>query len=217
MRIRHNLRSWPRCLVALVVAVALSTGCGAEGGPDRVGAGSSSASTNADWTWPEGIPGTPVAVDEGLTAGAGDGIDLSTLRQVVSSRSAQAPHQLFAARSSSGTVCIRARGHYIDGPFWCLGPNYSSEALAIDKMAGGASPTKVDFVSVVGVTRSDVARVAAVFRSGASEDIALNRWRGFAYMATGSRAHAVELIAYGEDGSELGRIDISSDPPSSGP
>ncbi|MFL5940362.1 MAG: hypothetical protein ACJ75Q_08665, partial [Gaiellaceae bacterium] len=152
------------------------------------------------WTWPEGVPGDPIKppkliVSANQTANGrfGDPVDLSSVRQIVSVGRGYGQSEFLAARGLDGDVCLtKLTGHGSAGaPFNCLHdlpkpgvPPVDQQAVMIGMSAGGHRGSVVDYASLIGVVRADVARVELELVDGETIELPLNRWRGFGYYAT---------------------------------
>jgi hypothetical protein len=70
---------------------------------------------------------------------------------------------------------------------------------------GGEARASVDWATLVGFARSDVARVEVVTRSGVRHRLALRRGGGYTYTAVRTAALPSELRAFDADGRLIGR------------
>jgi hypothetical protein len=164
------------------------------------------------WTWPDGIPGTPIqppklVEDTNLNANGrvGDPVDLSTLRRIVAIGQGDGRSEFLAARGLDGDVCLTklaAAGH-VGAPFQCLHdppkpgvPPTDQQAVMIGMSAGGHRGSVVDYASLIGIARADVGRVELELVNGETIELPLNRWRGFGYYATNPKRFPKTLRAY---------------------
>jgi hypothetical protein len=152
------------------------------------------------WTWPEGVPGEPVtppklvvSANQSANGRFGDPVDLNSVRQIVAVGRGYGQSEFLAARGLDGDVCLtKLTGHgSAGGPFECLHdlpkpgvPPVDQQAVMIGMSAGGHRGSAVDYASLIGVVRADVARVELELVDGETIEIPLNRWRGFGYYAT---------------------------------
>lgn len=164
------------------------------------------------WTWPEGVPGTPIRpprliVSANQTANGrfGDPVDLDTVRQIVSVGRGYGQSEFLAARGLDGDVCLaRLSGHgSAGGPFSCLHdlpkpgvPPVDEQAVMVGMSAGGHRGRVVDYASLIGVVRADVGRVELELVDGGTIELPLNRWRGFGYYATNPKRFPKTLRVY---------------------
>jgi hypothetical protein len=191
---------------AIVVAAAAALGYATLGR----GAG---AQTGA-WAWPNGVvPGEPVTVDSFVSRMVDDspGIVSSSLREVASVGEQENRNQLLAGKDASGTVCVAERG----GTFLCLDGRYNPYAVVVFPIVGGSSLDVVDRASLVGIARSDVARVTLLLASGKAVELGLDQWRAFSYEAHGADSVPTQLRAFDPGGHQLQRVGLSSSPPGS--
>jgi hypothetical protein len=166
------------------------------------------------WKWPSGVvPGEPVIVDSFISQMVSDspGIVSSSLREVASVGESENQNQLLAGKDASGTVCVAERG----GSFLCLDSRYDPFAVVVFPIVGGSSLDVVDRASLVGIARSDVARVTLLLESGKAVDLGLNQWRAFSYVAQGADSVPTELRAFDAGGHQLQSVGVSSSPPGS--
>jgi hypothetical protein len=180
-----------------------------------VGAGGTASTSTAAATWTPGgqLPGTPVGmtrhsarVASGLQAALAisrRSIDPGSVHEVVAGGVFGRPGmRLMTARAFGGEPCIAMvtdRG--AARSFHCLSSQSGGGALVRYVADGGTTLGKVEWVSLVGLARSDVARVTLVTQGGAEQALHLNRWRGFTYSADSKDAFPASLRAYDANGS----------------
>jgi hypothetical protein len=134
---------------------------------------------------------------------SGGSIDPGSVREVVAGGAfGGLGMRLITARALGGQPCIAlvtstggARS------FDCLSSQSGGGALVRYVADGGTTIGNVEWVSLVGLARSDVARVTLVTQSGAEQTLNLNRWRGFTYSADSKGAFPASLRAYDAEGS----------------
>jgi hypothetical protein len=168
------------------------------------------------WTWPEGVPGERIPVPEMVREVneqlhgklLRDRVDLSTVREIVSSGTAEFEQAFLAARSLSGDVCLAKLGRTASqastfSPFECLHdppkpgvPSSDEQAVLLGVSGGGHRGSVVDYSTIVGVARADVGRVELELVNGETIDLPLNRWRGFGYSTTDASRFPKTLSVY---------------------
>jgi hypothetical protein len=164
------------------------------------------------WTWPEGVPGTPIKppklivdVNQQANGRFGDPVDLRTVREIVSVGRGYGQSEFLAARGLDGDLCLtKLSGHEgAGGPFSCLHDLPKPGAVPVDQQAvmigmsaGGHRGSAVDYASLIGVVRADVGRVELDLVGGQTIELPLNRWRGFGYYATDPRRFPKTLRVY---------------------
>lgn len=196
-------------LALLTTTAALLSACAGLG---FAALGRSEAVHKGNWTWSGGsVPGRAIAADQILTRMVADspGIDSGTLTEVASVSGGELPNQLLAAKNASGTTCVGQRG----GSFLCLDNRYDPYAVVVFPWVGGSTLNVVDRASIVGIARSDVARVTLSLQDGSRIDLAPDKWRSFSYVAGGAASVPIELRAYDAADQELQTVDLSSSPP----
>lgn len=171
-------------------------------------AGSSSNTAQAGtWSWGAGVPGDPVAVNQTTaTVARLGGVDAATVRQVTGASilvdGRQRTFNVLAASGPAGQTCLSLGGTEFARSFHCA-DEIGQQPFVENVIRGGSEQFATDWIVIVGVARSDVARVSVTLPSGATRDLPLNKWRGFAYVA-GSRGDLPQtLAAYGADGGQL--------------
>jgi hypothetical protein len=181
-------------------------------------AGTASAST-ADATWTPGgrLPGTPIGltrpsarVQAGVQAAvtiSRHNVDARTVREVIAGGVFGFGMRLITARDGTGAPCTSivtdsggARS------FNCFAPGANAGPLVRYVADGGTTIGKVEWMSLVGLARSDVARVTLVAQSGSEQALSLNRWRGFAYATDSSSGFPNSLRAYDSGGSLIQEV-----------
>lgn len=154
------------------------------------------------WQWERALSGNRVAAN-GLTRRSLDvslGRGWTSVHEVAAAGSMSDRVSLLAARSHSGAVCLGVSTFAFVGEFHCVATNSAvrDEALLHFTSGGGARLGDVDRTSVVGIARSDVARVVVTTPSG-QHDLQLNSARGFAYDSAADGLPS-SISAYGADG-----------------
>jgi hypothetical protein len=163
----------------------------------------------ATWSLPgEPTRVPPIAIEFARRAG----VDPATLREVAAAGSGANRRLLLAGRGPDGRVWIAFGGEGVIRPFGPLASvvqqwtdHHGGRAPAMIKgvSSGGADPTVVDHVEVIGFVRSDVARVTAVLPDGSEREVPLNRWRGFGFAAAANEGLPHALRALDADGQLL--------------
>jgi hypothetical protein len=178
--------------------------------------GQTAAAQKGSWTWSAGsIPGRPIAPDNTLDrmiAGS-PGIDSSTLTEVASVGQGEFQNQLLAAKDASGTTCIAQRG----GDFLCLDGRYDPYAVVVFPWVGGSALNVVDRATILGIARSDVARITLSLEDGTNIDLSPDKWRSFSYVSSGAASVPTELRAYDGAGQQLQTVGLTTAPLSSSP
>lgn len=86
---------------------------------------------------------------------------------------------LTPSRGRDGELCLRATASDGEGTGRrCLGPGLPEPAVAFVGL-GGPSKKQVDWTSLIGLARKDVARVTLQLQSGPPRTLELRRWPGF--------------------------------------
>ena len=164
-----------------------------------------SETENGDWTWQQGLPGTNLRVRERAAAQAvvaiSPQVDPSSLRRVTSVGGDRRSLVLIAAQNATGAPCLSILVGGGGRQFSCLHEGVQSGAIIRFVADGGRTLGAVEWVTMVGVVRSDISRLTVLTIRGEERDLALNQWRAFAY-APGSRPDfPTALRGYGADGS----------------
>ncbi|MGH2702859.1 MAG: hypothetical protein ACRDJ2_13950 [Actinomycetota bacterium] len=203
-----------------LVAVSALTGVAAIAGiwvlaAGGAGAAAPTSTAGATWTLPGGqLPGTALAftrrsprVEAAVQASRAisrRAIDPTSVREVIQGGLSRGGFgmRLLTARSTLGEPCISmVTSTGVARSFNCLDSKSGGGALVRYVMDGGTVIGNVEWVSLVGFARSDVARVTLVTQRGTEETLNLNRWRGFAYSTEDKDAFPASLRAYDGDGS----------------
>jgi hypothetical protein len=201
-------------IAALIVAASVGLAFTTLG--QGAGKQSAAAAQQGTWTWPNAaVPGSAVARDAVLNAmvASAPNIESSTLREVAAAGEGEFHNQILAAKDSSGTTCVAQRG----GTFLCLDSRYDPYAVVVFPRVGGSALNVVDKASLLGIARSDVARLTLSRQDGTNIDLALDQWRSFTYAATTTGTIPTELRVYDAAGNELQTVDLSASPLSSSP
>lgn len=213
VRKRRNLVVVTALIAAAAVAGVWAIAAG--------GAGGTASTSTAAATWTPGgqLPGTPMGmtrpsarVASGVQAAlaiSSRGIDPGSVREVVAGGVfGGLGMRLLTARGLEGDPCI-AMVTNTGGArsFSCLTSQDGGGALVRYVADGGTTIGNVEWVSLVGLARSDVARVTLVTQSGAEQTLTLNRWRGFTYSADSKDAFPASLRAYDPDGSLIEELE----------
>jgi hypothetical protein len=159
-------------------------------------------SQHGSWQWERALTGSPVAAN-GLTRRLLDispGRGWTSLREVAAAGSMSDRVSLLAVRSHSGDVCLGVGTVEFARKFSCVSTNSAvrDEPLLHFMSGGGARLGVVDRVSVVGIARSDVARVVVTTASGQHE-LHVNNACGFAYDSAAEGLPS-SISAYRADG-----------------
>jgi hypothetical protein len=186
-------------VVAIAVAAFVATTTAGAGSPPSGGR----------WAWDQGVPGTsdlqlPAsghAAARAVTAISSDRIDPLTLKRVVSAGTGKRALVLIAAQNATGTPCLTIISGGGGRQFSCLDERVGDSAIIRFVMDGGTNLGQVQWVTVVGAVRSDVARLTVLTTNGEERELSLNRWRAFAYAPASSTDFPVSLRAYDSDGS----------------
>jgi hypothetical protein len=158
------------------------------------------------WSLPgEPTPVPAIAVEFARRAG----VDPATLREVAAAGSGANRRLLLAGQGPDGTIWVAFGGAGLISPFrplasvieeWTVLGGGTAPAMIKGVSAGGAEPTTVDHVEVIGFVRSDVARVTAVLSDGAEQEVPLNRWRGFGLSVEAQESLPSALRAFDAEG-----------------
>jgi hypothetical protein len=164
------------------------------------------AAPAASWTPGGQLPGVPITVTRptasvrsGVDAAVAfsSGVDRSSVREVVAGGPFGFGMRLMTARGSAGKPCvsfITDRGGARE--FSCFDADTEKGALVRFVGDGGTTLGKVEWVSLVGLARSDVARVTLVTQGGSERKLPLNGSRGFAYSTDVQSGFPASLRAY---------------------
>src|SRR5215216_5480291 len=86
---------------------------------------------------------------------------------------------LVPSADRAGNLCVRAAVPEGSGTQRrCLGPGMPDPVVAFVGL-GGPSANRVDWASLIGLAREDVARVSLQLQSGSPRTLELRRWPGF--------------------------------------
>ncbi len=200
-------RSVAGMILVCAAVIGLAVTLGATAGADPVPAGATGI-----WSWEDGLPGTPIEstgeVSQqsqdavGAALAVSKGVQQGSVRQVVTVKSAGDGLTLLSGAGANGEPCFTMLTD-LGGTreFSCLGSFAAGDAIV--RFVGSAGPTVdvIDRVSLVGVVRSDVARVTLVTAKGVEQELPLNQWRAFGFTTTSPDSFPAALRAYGGDGS----------------
>lgn len=177
-----------------------------------IGRGASSPAS--EWTWADGVPGKSTSLDNSLRnmLSASKGVTPASVTEVVSIGQGERRNELLAASDDAGTVCLAERA-VGNSPFTCLDDRYDPYAVVVFPVVGGSTTAVVDRISLVGIARADVARVALSFADGNATDLPLNEWRAFSYAREGTDSLPTMLRAYDSAGTELQHVGLSASAP----
>jgi hypothetical protein len=165
------------------------------------------------WTWPTGVPGKPIPVSRPIEALARvNEVEVAAAREIEVVQTGDGQLRLVGVLTSRGVPCFAGFGRMI-APLKCVDALPPDVPLVIDGYGGGASPSRTDYQVVVGVARSDVARVKVTLQNGAERSVPLSSWRSFAYGATAPAPLPRSIAAYAADGSKLFEAEVAVAPP----
>lgn len=186
------------------------------GGWTKQASDSAEAAAAATWTPGGQLPGVPIgltrasaAVRAGVDAAVAfsPGVDRSSVREVVAGGVFGSGMRLVTARGPGGLPCVSFvtdRGGARQ--FSCFEPRGEKGALVRFVGDGGTTIGKVEWVSLVGMARNDVARVTLVTQDGSERQLPLNAARGFEYSTDVQAAFPASLRAYDATGAVLEEI-----------
>jgi hypothetical protein len=133
---------------------------------------------------------------------------------------------LIPSADRAGNLCVRAAVPAGSGTQRrCLGPGMPDPVVAFVGL-GGPSAKRVDWASLIGLAREDVARVSLQLQSGSPQALELRRWPGFKWqgfsLAPGAGGTVTtdmqgtqavnrpnELLAFDADGRKLMDLELS--------
>jgi len=190
------------CVLSIAAAIGVVLAAG----------GSSAGASSGAWTWPEGIPGSPViATDAALSRSvAGSrGLSGSAVRQLLDTGSGRGKVAVYAAEGVDNAPCLAIRSQISVGGFSCADASWDQTAIFLYQTSGGDSPATVDRSTVIGVARSDVGSVVLTTAGGARRELNLGRWHAFAYVATRPAAMPRRIEAYSTRGDVLQATDVT--------
>lgn len=199
-------RSVAGIIFVSAVLIGLAVTLGATAGD------SAPAGANGSWSWEAGLPGAPLestgALGERSQAAIGAALDVSegvqngSVRQVVTVKGASDGLTLLSGAGANGEPCFTMLTD-LGGTreFSCLDSFAAEDAIV--RFVGSAGPTVnvIARVSLVGVVRSDVARVALMTAKGVEQELPLNQWRAFGFTTASPDSFPAALRAYAGDGS----------------
>jgi hypothetical protein len=130
------------------------------------------------------------------------GIDARSIRDVVTGGALGRSLKLVTARGPGGAACVSVITDSGGArQFSCLDSVGDEGAVVRFAASGGSTINETDWTTLVGLARSDVARVTLVSQDGSERSLALNHWRGFTYSADDPPAFPASLRAYDPAGS----------------
>jgi hypothetical protein len=200
----------PLAVVALVVALFLALVGGSSSQP---------RGPLGKWAWDAGLPGEPmIASDLTLRAARLSAVNPATLRSVIAVENSEGERlTISAAYDGTGKKCFGYAQHGVARGFNCVDARIEDFAVLPYVSMGGRTLQSVDRAAVLGIARNDVSRIELTLVDGSRQELPLNRWRAFAYLATGGDAMPKTLTAYGEHGSVLQDANVSVGPVCGGP
>lgn len=166
------------------------------------------------WAWSQAVPGR-VAGRDPLTTNMAQrsGVDVTTLRELVSAGSGLSVLALEVGTGPSGRLCVAEHGTGFAGEFAPLDSfTARNPALVPFVSVSGPGPDSVTGATLVGVARADVKRVDVTLANSSTTTLPLNRWRAFAYAATTSDMLPVAIAAYRADGTEISAMALNVRP-----
>ena len=199
-------------LMIKIVAAAFVLSAAVAIGVVLAAGGSTAGASGGAWTWPEGIPGSPVmAPDAALSrsVSGSPGLVGSAVRQLLDTGSGRGRVAVYAAEGAGGTRCLAIRSEISVGGFSCADGSWNGTAVLLYQTSGGDSPGTVDRSTVIGVARNDVAFVVLTTAGGARRTLNLSKWRAFAYFAARPAAMPRQIEAYSTRGDVLQVTDVT--------
>jgi hypothetical protein len=198
--------------LALISSLAAFTLMGAACGAHEGRGGAEVAATpGASWSWGEQLPGS--ANLDALSFQARTILDAAARispevipgsgRYVITAGPPPRDMALVAARAHDGATCLTFVTGATASEFSCLGRDIGSGALVRFVRDGGTRIGTVEWVTLVGLTRSDVARVTLVTAAGAERELSLNEWRAFGFSTASKVDFPAAVRAYAADGSVI--------------
>lgn len=118
----------------------------------------------------------------------------------------------FAPVAELGAAHFSSRGVHPLGGWNAMRGSVVEHAIVWFESSGGPRPDRLGWASVVGIVRSDVARLVAELADGSRRELSLNAWRGYGYRAAPERA-ARTLLAYTEGGKLVDRVELAAATP----
>jgi hypothetical protein len=145
-------------------------------------------------------------------------VNPATLRRVIAVENSQGERLTIAAGyDGTGKKCFGYAQHGLARDFDCVDARIEDFAVLPYVSMGGRTLRSVDRAAVLGIARNDVSRIELTLVDRSRQELPLNRWRAFAYLATDGNAMPKTLTAYGEHGSVLQDVNVSVDPVCGGP
>jgi hypothetical protein len=162
------------------------------------------------WHWERALSAKPVSPN-GLTRRSVDmslGRGWTSLHEVAGVGLTKDRVSLLAVRSQTGDVCLGVSTVAFVKRFSCVSTTsgVDDEPLLHFTSGGGARLGVVDRISVVGIARSDVARVVVTTASG-PHDLSVNSAGGFAYDSA-AKGLPSTISAYGADGALMAEYSV---------
>jgi hypothetical protein len=197
-----------RLLLAVVILslVAIVLGFGKRGTRHRPAA--------LGWAWSQAVPGRVAGRDRLTTTMAQrSGVDMSTLRELVSAGSGFSVLSLEVGAGPGGRLYVAEHGTGFAGQFARLASlTARSPALVPFVSVSGPGPDSVTGATLVGLARGDVKRVDVTLANSSTMTLPLNAWRAFGYAATTPDALPVVVTAYRADGTKIGETALNVSP-----
>lgn len=177
------------------------------------GTGGAGAAPAASWSWGNQLPGTVVANANELSFQArstldavtriSPGVTAGSSHHLITSGVPSREMALIAARGIDGATCLTFVTGGAGSEFSCLGREIGSGAIIRFVRDGGTRMGVVEWVTLVGVARGDVARVTLVTRAGTERELPVNAWRAFGFSTASEASFPAALRAYAADGSVI--------------
>lgn len=160
-----------------------------------------STSPSTLWTWGSGIvPGTRVDATANVRKDASRAdVAVSSIRAAATAKDGLT---LLFGENSRGVLCSASMSSGFLSGFNCLSAWSDRFAMVLYSTASGPKGGGASHSSLVGVGRPDVARVSVKTLDGVVK-LRLNRWRGFSYAVSLSRAVPLSITAYDANGRKL--------------
>ena len=190
-------------LIVAVVAILTVTASAFALGSGARSEGSQSDQPPQRWEWSGAPPGEAIAADAAMRASAArSGVTAGSLRELTTSAGG---YHLLVAQRPDGRVCTAGRSKTFVAGFNCLSTWSDKFAMLLYSSEGGKDIHSVDHASLVGIARTDVARVVVTAANGGTQALVLNQWRAFSYTATTAASLPQEIAAFDAAGDELQR------------
>jgi hypothetical protein len=151
------------------------------------------------WNLPSSLGQAFTATTGTQTFAAQSDVSPSSIRQIVAAKSGLT---LIVGQNSSGRPCTASAGTAV-GNFNCLSDWSDKFAMLLYSTEGGSTQFVADHESLVGVARSDVAKVVLTTADGAESTLALNEAHGFSYDSSSASTLPASITAYDGDGQPL--------------